>query len=99
MRNRLFVVLTGIVASLCNSCGSSPLQQSASTLQQDAGPSTPCTGTSVAWQTPTVSFSASEFLIVANGLCFNSSGADVQVHSDSGPETPDYTTLELEWTE
>ncbi len=51
----------------------------------------------VAWKTDTVSLTASEFWIVADGQTYAGSGSAVDVHSDPGD--PTYTTLELIWTE
>jgi hypothetical protein len=89
MKNELFSILV-VGASLAGGCSSSPGLQP----EPDAAS---CTGAPVAWQTPTAALSAREFSIVANGLCFTSSGATVDVHSDPGTST--YTTLELIWTE
>lgn len=58
---------------------------------------TPCDALPVKWQTGTVSLQAGAFWIVANGQCYTSRGAAVQVHSDPGWSR--YTTLELIWTE
>lgn len=51
----------------------------------------------VEWHTPTVSLTATDFWIIADGQRFTSQGAAVDVHSDPGDAT--YTTLELTWTE
>jgi hypothetical protein len=56
-----------------------------------------CVGQPVAWHTGTVSLQADAFWILADGQCYTSKNAVVQVHSDPG--TPVYTTLELIWTE
>jgi len=60
-----------------------------------SGPS--CVGQPVAWHTSTVSLQADAFWILADGQCYTSKNAVVQVHSDPG--WPTYTTLELIWTE
>jgi hypothetical protein len=62
-----------------------------------AAGSVACGAQPVSWQTGTVSLHADAFWIVANGLCFTSQGAAVQVHSDPGWSR--YTSLELVWTE
>jgi hypothetical protein len=51
----------------------------------------------VAWHTPTVSLTADDFWIMADGQRYTSASAFVSVHSDPGWAT--YTTLELVWTE
>ena len=51
----------------------------------------------VAWTTPTVSLTADDFWIVADGLRFTSKVAAVNVNSDPG--VPFHTTLEITWTE
>lgn len=51
----------------------------------------------ISWQTETVSLSADDFHIVANGQTFTADVAGVDVDSDPGDET--YTTLEVEWEE
>lgn len=56
-----------------------------------------CTPVPVSWQTSTVSLKAAGFWIVADGRCYTSASASVNVHSDPGDST--YTTLELTWTE
>ena len=56
-----------------------------------------CTPIPVSWQTSTVSLKAAAFWIVADGKCYTSASAVVNVHSDPGD--PSYTTLELIWTE
>ena len=56
-----------------------------------------CTPIPVSWQTSTVSLKAAAFWIVADGKCYTSASAAVNVHSDPGWST--YTTLELMWTE
>jgi hypothetical protein len=58
---------------------------------------TPCDGPPVAWKTGTVSLTADAFWIVADGQCYTSRGATVDVHSDPGDSR--YTSLELIWTE
>ena len=50
----------------------------------------------VAWQTSTVSLTATDFWIVADGERFTGTGG-IDVHSDPGYGA--YTTLELIWTE
>jgi hypothetical protein len=62
-----------------------------------AAPTGPCNGPPVAWKTGTVSLTADAFWIVADGQCYSSRGAAVEVHSDPGHSR--YTTLELIWTE
>lgn len=57
----------------------------------------PSPGTAVAWETPQVSLTASDFAIVADGETYTSAAAKVTVHSDPGDAT--YQTLELEWRE
>jgi hypothetical protein len=61
-----------------------------------AGPAN-CTPIPVSWQTSTVSLKAAAFWIVADGKCYTSASAKVDVHSDPGWST--YTTLELVWNE
>jgi hypothetical protein len=56
-----------------------------------------CLGQPVAWRTGTVSLQADAFWILADGQCYTSKNAVVQVHSDPGD--PVYTSLELIWTE
>jgi hypothetical protein len=51
----------------------------------------------VAWTTPTVSLTADDFWIVADGLRFTSKVAAVNVNGDPG--VPFHTTLEITWTE
>lgn len=51
----------------------------------------------VAWNTPTVSLTADDFWIMADGQRYTSANTVVNVHSDPGSAT--YTTLELIWTE
>jgi hypothetical protein len=51
----------------------------------------------VAWRTSTVSLTADDFWIVADGKRFTSKVAAVDVHSDPGWAT--YTTLEITWEE
>jgi hypothetical protein len=51
----------------------------------------------VSWKTDTVSLSADDFWIVADGQKYTSRGATVDVHSDPGWGS--YTTLELTWQE
>ena len=55
------------------------------------------TGNPVTWSTSTVSLSASDFWIVADGQTYLANPNAVDVHSDPGDAT--YTTLELTWTE
>ena len=50
----------------------------------------------VTWQTPTVSLTASDFWIVADGQRFSGSGG-IEVNGDPGDGR--YTTLELTWHE
>jgi hypothetical protein len=51
----------------------------------------------VAWQTPTVSLTAEDFWIVANGQRFTGIGAAIDIGGEPSHST--YTTLELEWME
>jgi hypothetical protein len=51
----------------------------------------------VQWQTETVSLSADNFYIIANGQTFTADVAGVEVGGDPGSAT--YTTLEVEWEE
>ena len=56
-----------------------------------------CAGPALAWRTPTVSFQAESFGILADGHCYTSATAKVDVNGDPGDSR--YTTLELEWNE
>ena len=56
-----------------------------------------CAGPALAWRTPTVSFQAESFGIWADGHCYTSATAKVDVNGDPGDSR--YTTLELEWNE
>jgi hypothetical protein len=56
-----------------------------------------CAAGPVSFKTATVSLQALQFWIVADGKCYTSAPAKVQVHSDPGGGT--YTTLELTWNE
>ena len=58
---------------------------------------TTCNGPAVKWQTSTVSLQANAFWIVADGQCYTSRGAAVEIHSDPG--WSQYTSLELIWNE
>ncbi len=82
-----------ITASLLflGACGNNETLHSSRLGAGDAGPNP------VSWQTPTVSLSADDFWIVANGQPFTAKGATIDVHSDPGFAT--YTTLELIWME
>jgi hypothetical protein len=51
----------------------------------------------VAWTTPTVSLTADDFWIIADGQRFIGNPAGLSLHSDPGDAT--YTTLELTWDE
>lgn len=51
----------------------------------------------ISWHTSTVSLTAADFWIIADGQRYTSKGATVDVHSDPGD--PTYTSLELTWTE
>ena len=57
----------------------------------------PSAANRVAWSTDTVSLTASNFWIVADGETYLANPNAVDVHSDPGD--PMYTTLELIWTE
>ncbi len=57
----------------------------------------PSAANQVAWSTETVSLTASNFWIVADGESYLANPNAVDVHSDPGGST--YTTLELIWTE
>lgn len=100
---RLFPWLTVLAAwsSFSSGCDTSTLQKNGvwSTDSGTAGSDghDSCAGGPVAWQTPTVSLAAREFWIVADGQCFTTAGATVDVHSDPGNAS--YTSLELTWTE
>jgi hypothetical protein len=56
-----------------------------------------CAAQAVTWKTNTVSLEADAFWIVADGKCFDTGNARLQVHSDPG--WSQYTTLELTWDE
>jgi hypothetical protein len=98
---RLIPWLTVLAASSSWGCDTSALQKKNGVESSDSGTAgsggSECAGGPVTWQTPTVSFSARDFQILAGGQCFTSAGASVDVHSDPGTST--YTTLELIWTE
>jgi hypothetical protein len=51
----------------------------------------------VSWMTETVTLTASDFWIVADGQVYGKDRAGLDIHSDPG--SPTYTTLELTWTE
>jgi hypothetical protein len=51
----------------------------------------------VSWKTDTVSLTASDFWIVADGLTYFGNPNPIDIHSDPGD--PTYTTLELVWNE
>lgn len=72
-------------------CGRNETIQSSLTAA-DGGTANP-----VVWQTPTVSLTADDFWIVADGQRFAGTPVDFTIHSDPGD--PTYTTLELVWTE
>ncbi len=55
------------------------------------------TNNDVNWQTETVSLSADNFYIIANGQIFTADVDGVEVDSDPGDAA--YTTLEIEWEE
>jgi hypothetical protein len=82
--------------TIYGACGTSPspfLYAGACQPGSDVGPSP----NPVAWHTPTVSLTADDFWIMADGQRYTSASAIVNVHSDPGWAT--YTTLELIWTE
>jgi hypothetical protein len=80
------VLIILILAPSLSGCESASLQR------VDAATTNP-----VAWQTSTVSLTASDFWIVADGQRFSGTAAGIDVHSDPGYGA--YTTLELIWTE
>jgi hypothetical protein len=61
------------------------------------GPTSTTSANPVAWSTSTVSLTASDFWIVADGQTYLANPNAVDVHSDPGDSM--YTTLELVWTE
>jgi hypothetical protein len=69
----------------------------ASPASPGPGPTSTTSANPVAWSTSTVSLTASDFWIVADGQTYLANPNAVDVHSDPGDSM--YTTLELVWTE
>ncbi len=76
------------------SCSS---QESPGSPGPGPGPTSTTSTNPVAWSTSTVSLTAADFWIVADGQTYLANPNAVDVHSDPGDSM--YTTLELVWTE
>jgi hypothetical protein len=86
--------LLGVAAALAGGAGCS---SQASPGSPGPGPTSTTSTNPVAWSTSTVSLTASDFWIIADGQTYLANPNAVDVHSDPGDSM--YTTLELVWTE
>jgi hypothetical protein len=93
-RAEVVVGLLGMAAALATGAGCSSQESPGS---PGPGPTSTSSMNPVAWSTRTVSLTATDFWIVADGQTYLANPNAVDVHSDPGDSM--YTTLELEWIE